>query len=99
MSQKDSKDGLENDEYVVINISDLKKLRVHELKDKLAELDLPIKGTKAELIQRLEAHLSAAAESEEDLTLIDVANNSQPSDSQDAQECGKTGPGNQKVLN
>ena len=81
MSQKDSKDLMDGDDYLVINVNDLKKLRVHELKEKLSEFGLNTKGTKAELISRLEDHLTAAAESEEELALIDVANNSQPSDS------------------
>ncbi|KAI6649101.1 SAP domain-containing ribonucleoprotein [Oopsacas minuta] len=75
MSQKG-----EGEDYLVININDLKKLRVSELKEKLSEFGLQTKGTKIELITRLEEHLSAAAESEEELALIDVANNSQPSD-------------------
>ena len=80
MSQKESKD-LDGDDYLVINMNDLKKLRVQELREKLSEFGLNIKGTKTELLSRLEDHLSAAAESEEELALIDVANNSQPSDS------------------
>ena len=79
MSQKD-KDLNESDDYLVINMNDLKKLRVSELKEKLSEFGLQTKGTKSELISRLEEHLAAAAESEEELALIDVANTSQQSD-------------------
>lgn len=80
MSQKE-KEHNETDDYLVINMNDLKKLRVSELKEKLSEFGLQTKGTKSELISRLEEHLAAAAESEEELALIDVANTSQQSDS------------------
>ena len=96
MSQKD-KELDETDDYLVINVNDLKKLRVSELKEKLTEFGLQTKGTKPELITRLEEHLAAAAESEEELALIDVANTSQQSDCIETIDLDS--PIKQKVIN
>jgi SAP domain-containing ribonucleoprotein len=84
-----------NEEEEIIDFEELRKMKVADLKAKLTELGLPSKGTKQELITRLEEYYTSQ-EDDEDLLDDEEVGAEEQEDGQEEEEEGEAEDGEEE---